>query len=149
MKGHILALLASALLGACTVETAPKNDGSKPSTTASGTALVCEKTDRRGTYMMTYTTVSGNCGELPSGLANFDTPQPNCTTKSEIWSENDCKVDDVSECTIDTGGKVEATTVSRQTIEDGSRIEGTMTFNATNTRAGNCFGTYKVTAVRQ
>jgi hypothetical protein len=102
----------------------------------------CHKTDRHGTYLVTFTRLSGNCAEQTGGLVNIDAPSPSntCNTISQTWSENDCKNDVVQNC--EDGATI--TSVLHQSTQDGSVLDGTMTISLPN-----CIGTYSVHAARQ
>lgn len=135
-----LALLAILFVAACASEA----DGPDPLPTA------CSLGDRAGTYLFTYTEVSGSCGPLDSQVVSLN-PGPGgagagCTLNSERISEGDCKVE--RDLTCDTpSGSVRTVGVSRQQTQDGSVIDGTITFNLMGRTS--CTGTYRTHAVRQ
>lgn len=141
----------AALLIACAADSQPDT---RPTS--------CEKTQRSGTYMMTYAEQSGGtCGAMPSGLVRFDPNAPagdGCMVQSEAWSEGDCTLERDVTCTgtyaspTQYGGKGaftnHMTAVTRQVTADGSRIEGTITMRI-ELSSGACSSTYAVVATRQ
>ncbi len=98
----------------------------------------CNKTDRHGTYLVTFTTESGNCGDVPKSLVNVDSP-PVCQILTSTWSENDCKLETTQDC---NGAK--STGVTTQKSPDGSYLEGTLSL-----QTSSCIGTYGLAYSRQ
>lgn len=105
----------------------------------------CKQSDRHGSYLATWTTVSGNCGAIASSVVILDASaplEPGCSIGYENWSNGDCTVDRKIKCATS-----EATGTSTQKTADGSVIDGTITISITGASA--CFGTYRVHYVRQ
>lgn len=132
------------LLGCSSAEDGPPPPGS------------CNKSDRNGTYRQTYEKQDGNCGDLPAQIVSFDalpssgstTPGLRCTLASEHWSENDCKLARIVQCS-DAGGASTTTVVTRQQTQNGSTITGSFSVSVRLRDGTTCLGTYGVTAIRQ
>lgn len=117
---------------------------------SSGTSqpTTCKRTDRSGTYRIVYTTVSGNCGDIPQTNVDFNTIDPTCKVVSDRWSENDCKLERTLECALPNSSQ-KIVAVTRQTAEDGSKVSGSFTISATSKDGKtSCDGTYDATASR-
>jgi hypothetical protein len=109
-----------------------------------------------GTYFVTFTTISGNCGPQDSALVSLDPASVQtgmCSTISETISENDCKVERHFTCPYDDfeqGASIEFVGVTRQQTQDGSVITGTMTMRLRDGfDALVCSGTYNAHYERQ
>jgi hypothetical protein len=118
-------------------------------------------TQRVGTYMLSYTEVSGTCGPINSELVSFDPAAGagnGCTINSETFSEGGCKLERTVSCVSEVrdetqwGGVAtvtnDSTAVTYQRTQDGSRLEGTITMSLSDGR-NSCRSTYNVMAVRQ
>lgn len=121
--------------------------GGEPAPTA------CKRTDRSGTYLQTFETRAGTCGDMDDQLVNFDAPAGpagggGCTVTHENWSENDCKLERTVACTGPDGAST-LTGVTRQQTANGSTVSGTFTVSVRLDNGSVCSGTYAVTAVRQ
>jgi hypothetical protein len=115
----------------------------------------CARTDRVGTYLLEFRTLSGNCGDIASGLTTFTSEPPPpapgapaCTLNAETWSENDCKLERDLTCPAKPSGTSRLVAVTRATTADSGRLEGTATFSLSGT-GNDCTGTYAVVATRQ
>lgn len=120
----------------------------------SATPLVCEMSDRSGTYLSVFTTKSGNCGDLPEELGRLDDasglPDYCAFDADDRWSENDCKLERAYTCVTDSGVTTSAVAVTEQRDESGATLSGLVTLRATNGPTGEtCVGTYAVTLTRQ
>lgn len=140
----LASVIAGVLLVACTSEveapSAPTN---------------CNKTDRSGTYLFTFTVQSGTCPAIPSTLISFDSTNTStaCTKHSEVWSEADCKLATDQTCvatqTDGTTSTTKAVMVSRQQTQNGSKLDGLYSVDIALSSGARCVGTYAITAVRQ
>lgn len=129
----------------------------------------CQKADRTGTYLLTWTEhVGGTCGPIAAQLVSFNaqtsggaggdagTGKTSCTLHSDVWSEGDCKVERTVTCVTrvsdqsQPGGVVTADEVgvTRQETANASLIDGTISVSVDNP-SGGCRSTYAVTYVRQ
>jgi hypothetical protein len=147
MRLPVPAFLAAWLCVACSGSDGESNP--KPPTS-------CDPSDRMGTYFVTFTTISGNCGPQDSALVSLDAASvqsERCSIISENVSENDCKVERHFTCPYDDleqGAWIEFVGVSRQQTQDGSVITGTMTMRLRDRfDALVCSGTYDAHYERQ
>lgn len=138
MKRYLWAGLSVCLVGCSSAD----NGDSKPSS--------CDPNRRAGTYLMTATTRSGDCGKLESSLVVLDPAETGaadgCTVRSERFSEGACALERTVTC-VSGKLKTEAVGISRQVTADGSRLEGILTVVLTG--ESYCRGTYDVVYVRQ
>lgn len=110
----------------------------------------CQKEQRQGTFLFTYTEhAGGTCGPIPSAVVSLRpgavaSASNGCQVTSEVWTENDCKLETSVQCP--TGSK--GTFVSRQVSADGGRLEGIVTYQLESGGSG-CVSTYDLLAVRQ
>lgn len=119
--------------------------------------LSCAKTDRTGTYFVTYTTVSGDCGDIPDGLGRLDDaealPDICALDAADRWSDGDCKLERAYSCLeagIGPGVQSHTIAVTTQDDDSGARITGTITMRITDPSGVQlCNGTYQLSAVRQ
>lgn len=116
----------------------------------------CSNSDRYGTYLMEFTTVSGDCGEQTSSLTRLDGTADlgTCTrTAPDGWSDADCTLERSLVCPADTiipGGTVDSVGITTQQDNSGDLITGTITMRLLDAGGQTvCFGTYSVSAVRQ
>lgn len=118
-------------------------------------------TQRVGTYMVSYSEVSGTCGTLNSELVSLGPAAggtPGCTLHSEAIGDGGCKIERTLTCqkrvqdNSQWGGygviTNESTGVTYQRTQDGSRIEGTITMSLSD-GAHSCRSTYSIVMVRQ
>jgi hypothetical protein len=107
-------------------------------------------TERLGTYRLTFTLESGDCGEIPSQLVSLNPgpggPGTGCVLHSERFSDGDCTIERDETCPS-SAGPVHAIGVSRQETQNGSELAGTMSFSIGG--SAGCTGTYAIDAVRQ
>jgi hypothetical protein len=112
----------------------------------------CQRTDRSGTYLAHFETLSGTCGDLPDSVLSLTAPTSNasqqCVREQETWSERDCKLESVTICTTDTGS-VRNTMVSRVERAGGAVLTGTATNQISLKDGSGCVGTYRLTMTRQ
>jgi hypothetical protein len=96
-------------------------------------ATSCDPADRQGTYFATFENLSG------------------CVLLAEDrWSDGNCTLERSSLCPLDLGRTVESTIISTQEDAAGDTITGTMTIDVEEADGFPvCFGTYRLTAVRQ
>jgi hypothetical protein len=168
------ARIATALLvinvGASLLACGSNGTASPPAPAGTPAPTSCQKTDRMGTYFLTWSQYAGGtCGPIAAGLVSLNT-QPaadaggveggatGCTVHTDVWSDGDCKnertytcVNRVSDST-QPGGFATITSdnvaVTRQETASGSTIDGTITV-ALDDPSGGCRSTYAVRYVRQ
>jgi hypothetical protein len=118
------------------------------------------ESERRGSYLMSTTEISGSCGPQATALVQLgpatapggsDSP---CTPLGEpILTENDCKLETRTLCAFDDyepGATIETTMVSTQQTQSGSLITGIMTMTLRDGFDGwVCTSTYSMRAERQ
>jgi hypothetical protein len=135
--------LASALLGACGGADDP---------------ITCSPSERAGTYLLTYETLSGNCGNLPQTVVRLEGPDQGLIEGCALdvpdrWSEDGCKVERAFTClepAAGDGATSEFVGVTTQETDDGSRISGTMTARLfASDGSQTCLGTYRLAYERQ
>ena len=101
-------------------------------------------TDRVGTYLVHFDTVSGNCGAIPDELtivaADQSTAASTCTVINSTWSDGNCRNDLQKTC----NGGITVTGFTVQQSQDGSLVTGEETLTQPS-----CAGTYNVTWTRQ
>lgn len=164
------AAAVSFMIGGVSVFACGSNGTSSPPAPAAPPApTACQKTDRAGTYLLTWTEhAGGTCGTIMESLVSFNAPVPTmtgdggvgstCTVHSDVWSENDCKnertftcVTKVSDSTQPGGfgtGTVDYVAVTRQETVNGSTVDGLVTVRLDYPTQA-CSGTYSVRYVRQ
>ncbi len=101
--------------------------------------VACKRSDRHGTYLVSFSIVSGNCGAIPATLVNSDDAGNACAATSVSWSEGDCKLESAVNC-----NGSHAVGVVTQRSADGSYLDGTFSMQTTT-----CIGTYDVRYTRQ
>jgi len=109
-----------------------------------------------GSYLVSFETLGGNCGEQTSALVQLD---PNagaseCVNVTEPRVSDDrCRFETHGICPFDQfapGASVESTSLIRQDNGDASRLSGTVTINILNADGtAYCVGTYRARYVRQ
>ena len=126
----------------------------------------CKRTDRTGTYRLTWTEQSGTCGPIEAELVSLNPAEDGkpagtagCTLHSAVWSEGDCKSEVAATCVTRIAdptqyggyGSVtnDAVAVTRQTTANGSRIEGTFSVRLQNSDGQSCQGVYGAVYERQ
>jgi hypothetical protein len=114
-------------------------------------SFTCSKESRTGTYLVTYETLGGTCGDLPPMVVVGGTPvSSDCTVNFDRWSTDECTLERTLTCTDASGVIVETQAVTTQAAADGSRITGTATYTLRNTSSVTlCVGTYDMTYARQ
>lgn len=120
-------------------------------------AKTCSKTERNGTYLMTLTVVSGDCGEYPQQLGRLDDaeaiPDICALDAPDRWSEGECKFERAYTCLeegIGPGVQSHWVAVTTQDDDSGSRLSGTVSVRITSAAGLQvCVGTYSMSAVRQ
>lgn len=155
MKHAVICLLTSVVLVGC-------SSGSSSSGLPPPSA--CKQTDRTGTYLLTWTEQSGDCGKIDPGLVSLNQQSGNggsgaCQIHSDVWSENDCKNERTATCITRVNdpsqyggyGSItnDAVAVTRQETADGSRLDGTISMSLSASDGTTCRGTYAVVYVRQ
>jgi hypothetical protein len=116
----------------------------------------CSRKDRTGTYLVSFETISGNCGDQDSGVIQLDggnsEPGAGCVYNYSKWSDGDCSFESSTTCELPSDN-LTMTVVGKtdQENRDGSVLTGviTMTVRYLDTNTLACSGTYESTAVRQ
>lgn len=118
--------------------------------------ITCSKSERTGIYLLTYTVLSGDCGDVPDelgrfkdGIAESTGDGAECVFEAKSWKNENCTLESRSVC-LDGDRKVTWDWTTEQVEDDGSSFAGTASAKATTT-AGQalCSGTYRVRATRQ
>ena len=120
-------------------------------------AVSCSIAERSGTYLTTFETVSGDCGDIPQVLGRIDSaealPDICAFDAADRWPDGECKLERAYSCLEEgIGPGVQSHTVAVTTQDDdaGARISGTVTMRVTNAAGAQmCVGTYTISAVRQ
>ncbi len=115
---------------------------------------MCDRTDRTGTYSITYSERSGDCGTITEMLVRLypeaGVGEECSLTAPDAWSENDCKLERSLVCfDPDTGYSVQSVAVTTQQDEAGELITGTYAITVYD-EFGNvgCVSSYDITAAR-
>jgi hypothetical protein len=122
---------------------------------ADSASVICEQSDRSGTYFMSFQEVSGTCGPQDSAVGRLSTEVPGeCELLSpDIWSNNECTFERHIRCPFNefaAGATLETTAISTQQDSRGEVITGTMTMILRDASGQSvCHGTYRVRAERQ
>ena len=98
----------------------------------------CNRSDRHGSYLVSFANVSGNCPTPPQTLINMDEPST-CTPVTVRWSQNDCRLETTSYC-----GGTHITGLTTQENQDGSHLDGTL-----SVQDSSCLGTFHIDYQRQ
>lgn len=101
--------------------------------------------DPAGLYHITYTTVSGNCGnQSPVDVVLPEAQSSDCTITGQNTSADNCSASVSESCnTYSTAGE-EYLVVSANSNDDGSQITGTIEVRYSN----GCSGTYNYTETK-
>lgn len=115
----------------------------------------CSKDDRRGTYLVKFTTESGDCGEQTDALIRMDVggdPGDGCTIDYNDFSGDECRLESGGSCDLPGDDlRLASVMVSEQENSSGSHITGTMSLSASTISTGSyvCNGVYSFDAKRQ
>lgn len=117
-------------------------------------AIVCDKSDRSGAYLLEYAERDGGtCGEISDivGRIDADAPIPaECElTADDEWSGNLCKFTRSMRCLDADGVLVDGVAVTEQQDSDGRVLSGLYTVQLSDAAGPICTSTYNVTATRQ
>ncbi len=143
-------VVGSVFLAACSGTSGAPTPTPAPALMTDQAPLQCNKADRHGVYLFTFSVVSGNCGAIPSSLVNVDDTSntASCSQSNETWTDGDCKKSVDEHCPATTNGPAfTITSISTQETQDGSILNGTETLNAPGPYG--CLGTYSLHGVRQ
>lgn len=116
------------------------------SNTGSAEPTACAQGVVSGTYLLHFTTVSGDCGTIPDSLTNTAAAS-SCTLTTDTASDGDCRFDYVETCNAN-GILTNSTGFLIIDAADGSRVHGEFTETLTGIGVA-CTGTYQVTYTRQ
>jgi hypothetical protein len=113
----------------------------------------CSVSSRTGTYLMTFTEVSGTCGPFPSSVVRLD---PNgelaagCVLDAPTTiSADECTVETSISCTDEFGTTVSGVASTKQANADGSLVTGIMTMQPKDADGPICASTYRLRYERQ
>jgi hypothetical protein len=111
-----------------------------------GPPTMCDQVMVSGTYRITYTTVSGNCGDLPETLERVDSPDPDAQCMElapTIVREGGCALERSFACAESaTGRRQDIVQVLRIQRADGSLITGTTSLTVRQNGSVLCIGMY-------
>lgn len=95
-----------------------------------------------GTYHIEYTTLSGNCGEMPSADMTFPSTRltPSCTITGEHTSDDNCSASGSQTCNF--GGAQFNIVTTADTDSSGDHISGHVSIS------GRCRGEYSYSGTR-
>lgn len=122
---------------------------------ACGGGVDCDTNDRSGTYLVTYTYRTGDCGELGSAIVTAGQshgPGVGCALLSSELSDDKCTVDSSVECDDhNTNQKTIMSMSTEQMDDDGELLEGSIVITVRSLGTGQmvCNGTYGLTLDRQ
>ncbi len=118
----------------------------------------CSDSDLTGSYLLTFSETSGDCGALASQVIAFSNGQalgasdPDCTDNYDRMSEDNCQNESQTTC-LDSADNatIVMTGVMTQKTDDGSEYKGTMSLVITSNANGStlCVSSYAMTAKRQ
>ena len=118
----------------------------------------CDPASREGSYLATFETLSGDCGDQASALlrldADADPADSGCSRLSEDrWSDGNCTLERSLVCPYDSfapGATISSVGITTQRDSSGETITGTMTITVKDADGITlCLGTYRMTAARQ
>jgi hypothetical protein len=102
------------------------------------------------TYLQTFVTGSGNCGDIPSVIVNINADRTITQTTPVTCAnvtQTGCTARDTG-CTFSSDGFAFTETFETTFANDGSSATGLITITGTG-NGQSCAGTYRVTMVRQ
>lgn len=119
--------------------------------------FTCSAAERSGTYLMTFSERSGDCGPIPEQLGRLDDAEAlpeECTLDApDRWSEGECKLERAYTCEedgIEPGATSSWIAVTSQADDSASRITGTVTVRILGADGVQlCRSTYGFSASRQ
>lgn len=112
----------------------------------------CEKSDRSGTYYVTYEEISGDCGPIDSGYIKFVDGESvedglvGCSSTRE-WSSDECTLESSGGCPdYENGLAIGVAGETTQEDDDGDKISGTfsLAIGDLDTGADLCASRYEV-----
>lgn len=120
-------------------------------------SFTCSPAERSGTYLLTYTERSGDCGPIPEQLGRLDDaealPEECMLDAADRWSEDACKLERAYTCAedgVEPGASGSWVAVTTQADDSGGRITGTVTVRILGADGVQlCRSTYDITASRQ
>ena len=129
--------LGAVTLGACDEHKRGEGDDEPP--------LVCEPSDREGTYLMSFVVMRGDCGELADQIVKIEDvdalPESCKFDVDDEWTERDCKLKRYYTCVTDLGTS-KWTSVTEQHDEGATVLTGVVTVKLSGEQP--CMGTYSV-----
>jgi hypothetical protein len=111
----------------------------------------CDKDDRHGTYLLTYTELSGNCGPVgPVVVQMGGAGGSGCVSFHAEYSDDQCTLDSDTQCSLN-GQSVRVIGTTTQEDDEADLITGTASFNITEQGSGDpiCYSTYDLRYERQ
>jgi|GEM_PF-2742004 hypothetical protein len=120
---------------------------------SAGAPAHCDPSQRVGTYLLQYTTISGDCGNYADVLVMWGAPSDpaagTCTTVASSVSGDGCQLGWTDNCTLPNGANgIFTWTVTQKTV-DASVLSGATTSEILSPPSDVCLGTYDVTYTRQ
>ena len=121
-----------------------------------GCGFECAKTNWTGSYLVHLDEASGNCGPFPDQVVRVTNgstePSPGCDRDPDIWSDDECKMEESSTCTDQaSNSRVVVVAATNQEDADGEKLTGSATFKiyTLDTEVLTCLSTYNTTFTRQ
>lgn len=119
--------------------------GSNEATDASSSdAGSCDIDNVTGTFIVTYTRKTGDCGDLPSAEYTLSSDvlwnTPGCTVQKKVTSKDRCESTGSADCVVGTSQEHIEGTISETS---SSALDGTVSITVTNAQ-GQCSGTYAI-----
>lgn len=112
----------------------------------------CSLAARNALFLLSFTTVGGNCGPIDTSLATLaaNSDVTPCTRLApDIVTADQCTVTEQLDCS-DASGTLKVTQVTTQQDPDGKRFTGAATLEVSDASSGNsCNGTFRIEGVRQ
>ena len=153
MKTNIIAILAAAL---CIIGCSSSNNTDSSNSPVGGCA------NPAGLYHITYTTVSGNCGNVaPADVVLPSSSLPsNCTITGQNTSADNCSASVSETCFYDSGtpcpekndacNETGSEVITVNSNAEGTEITGTISVNVNYPYGNgtNCSGTYNYTETK-